>query len=161
MRQPGESGINERVAPNTEGMYAAAMGHRRQIIYPIQCAILWVFAAWAVSGCASDALSLDAPNIIDVTPQPSIVSIGESIRVDFYPQSDVADGAESGIRQLDTASIESLGILVDGWSFRSAFDFSISMSVSERAQTGIFQIEIPLTNEYERFVARFNLQVTR
>jgi len=161
MRQPGETEHNERVAPNTEGMYAAAMRHHRQTINLIQCATLWVFTALIASGCASDALSLEAPNIIDVTPQPSIISVGESIRVDFYPQSDVADGTESGIRQLETQSIESLGILVDGWSFRSAFDFSISLSVAEGAQTGIFQIEIPLTNEYERFVARFNLQVTR
>jgi hypothetical protein len=142
-------------------MYAAHMLQDRHRINLIEHALILVFVALSVTGCASDALSIEPPNIINVTPQPSIVSVGESIRVDFYPQEAIPEGTESSIRQLDTTALEELGILIEGWNFRSAFDFSITMSISEQTKTGNFQLELPLSNEYERFVARFNLQVTR
>jgi hypothetical protein len=142
-------------------MYAAHMLQDRHRINLIEYALILVFVALSVTGCASDALSIEPPNIINVTPQPSIVSVGESIRVDFYPQEAIPEGTESSIRQLDTTALEELGILIEGWNFRSAFDFSITMSISEQTKTGNFQLELPLSNEYERFVARFNLQVTR
>ena len=142
-------------------MYAAHMLQDRHRINLIEYALILVFVALSVTGCASDALSIEPPNVINVTPQPSIVSVGESIRVDFYPQEAIPEGTESSIRQLDTTALEELGILIEGWNFRSAFDFSITMSISEQTKTGNFQLELPLSNEYERFVARFNLQVTR
>ena len=119
-----------------------------------------VLLFWSL-GCGSDALSIDAPNIIDVTPQPAIISVGESVRIDFYPQTALPTSETPENRQLDPSPLVDLGMDVESWVFRDAFDFSASVAVSEQASTGIFEVEFPISNEYADFTIRFNLQVTR
>ena len=112
-------------------------------------------------GCASDALSIEPPNVIDVTPEPGIVSVGESVRIDFYPQTQLPEGENASNRTLDPSALAALGMVIERWVFEHAFDFSVSVVVSEQASTGLFTVEIPIANEYSDFIIRFDLQVTR
>jgi len=122
----------------------------------------WVAACclWLL-GCASEALSLEPPNVVEVTPQPSIIAIGESVTIDFYPQRALPEGELGPSRLLDPSPFEELGMVVEEWSFRTAFDFSVSLIVTEKVERGIFPIELSIENEYERFLVRFSLQVTQ
>ena len=114
-----------------------------------------------VSGCASNALSTEAPNVLNVTAQPSVLTTGETTRLDFYYSETLPLGDEQLGRQLDPSELEALGISVLGWQFESAFNFFLDIQVSEQVEPKIYSIELPITNEFEQFVVRFNLQVTR
>ena len=112
------------------------------------------------SGCASDALSLEPPNVVDVTPQPGILSIGgEAVQIDFYTQQTLPLGETGEIRQLDTAPLESIGLIIEKWNFSSAFDFSVTVTVPESTGRGIFTVELPIENEYERFIHSVNTSI--
>ena len=52
----------------------------------------------------SNALSTEAPNVLNVTAQPSVLTTGETTRLDFY-YSETARDEQLG-RQLDPSELE-------------------------------------------------------
>ena len=141
------------------GMLRAMLWHTSTFQYGLSCCFLLLLSA--VSGCASNALSTEAPNVFNVTAQPSVLTTGEAIRLDFYYSEDLPIGDDDRVRQLDPNALEELGISVLGWQFESAFRFFLDIEVSEQVEPDIYSIELPITNEFEQFVVRFDLQVTR
>ena len=117
--------------------------------------------AFGFLGCASNALSTEAPNVFYVTAQPGVLTIGERTRIDFYYPEELPSGDDGLFRQLDPTALETLGISVLGWQFESSFRFFLEIEVSAQVDPKIYSIELPITNEFEQFIIRFDLQVTR
>ena len=114
-----------------------------------------------LTSCASEAFSLGAPNVVYMTAQPSIIAIGETVRIDLYAQQSLPEGALGEIRTLTADKLQEIGLTVIDWTFRSAFDFSITVAVGNEVDLLSYELELPIENEFEEFLVRFDLQVVR
>ena len=113
------------------------------------------------NACSSDAFSVDPPNIVLMTAQPSVLTRGDTVMLDFYSTDSLPLGETEVARRLDTESLENIGLEVLGWQFRAAFEFSVEVSVPDAVSTGVYIVNVPIANEFADFVIQFRLQVIR
>ena len=111
------------------------------------------------SACSSDAFSIEAPSVVNMTAQPSVLTRGETVVLDFYSTETLPVGQADFARRLDTESVENIGLEVLGWQFRAAFEFSIQVAVPDGVPTGVYNVEIPIANEFADFMIQFQLQI--
>ena len=117
-------------------------------------------AAFWFHSC-QDAVSLSPPNVILMTAEPSIISIGETERIVLYAQSPLPEGIPGSVRSLYSDNLEAAGLTIVSWDFTDAFDISVTVEASQTAQLGTQLLDLPIENEYERFHIQFTVQVVR
>ena len=111
------------------------------------------------SACSSDAFSIDPPNLIPMTAQPSVLTSGDTVTLDFYSTDTLPVGEGDVARRLDTESLENIGLEVLGWQFRAAFEFRVEVAVPDGVPTGVYTVEVPIANEFADFMIQFQLQI--